>query len=476
MGDVTLSAGLVQLLGVTMVAYVLVMFGISVYAQGRVKDTEDYVVAGRGLTLPLATATLLATWFGAGTLMTATDEVRAEGVTAATLDPLGAGLCLLLVGLFFAAPLWREKLVTLPELFGRRYGPAAQKIAATLMIPPYLGWIAAQYIALASILHLFFGVPLVVGVAVVALVGVGYTLMGGMWAVTLTDAAQIVLMLAGLLIMAFVILGHIGDGSAMTGLAELWTQTPPGKRHLIPSSEIGPLMGWLGVLAAGSLGNIPSQDVMQRVFSAKSASVARLACIFAGLLYLSFGVIPVILGLAGGVLFTPEQKAATLPLLAGLFLHPALAVVFVLTLLSAVLSTIDSALLAPATVLARDLINPQGRFQEHELTLVRASVVLIGLLSLALAYMGEGAYELLESGYELGMVSLMAPLTFAIYRPSSGQRAVLASMLTGTLVWFLHMTLGWEDFLNIADFWIPMGLVCTLLSFLTFPIVNALKP
>ena len=119
MAGAEVPSGLSQLLGWTMAIYVVVMFGVSAYAQRRVEDAEDFVVAGRRLSLPLATATLLATWFGAGTLMTAADEVRDRGVEAATLDPLGAGLCLLLVGLFFAAPLWREKLITLPELFGR---------------------------------------------------------------------------------------------------------------------------------------------------------------------------------------------------------------------------------------------------------------------------------------------------------------------------------------------------------------------
>ncbi|MEZ4466974.1 MAG: sodium:solute symporter family protein [bacterium] len=472
----SVSSDLVQLLAWTMSLYVLVMFGISAMAQKRVESVEDFVVAGRRLSMPLATATLLATWFGAGTLMTASDEVRARGLQATALDPLGAGLCLLLVGLFFAAPLWKEKLVTLPELFGRRYGRGSELLAAILIIPPYLGWIAAQFIALAGILTLYFGMSPEVGVLLVAFVGIGYTLMGGMWAVTLTDAAQMALIIVGLFVMLFTVLGHMGDGSAVAGFDVLWTKTSVERQTLIPTEDIASLTGWLGILCAGALGNIPSQDVMQRVFSARSASAAKWACIVGGVLYLVLGGVPVILGLAGNVLFTPDQQGGTIALLAGLFLSPGMAVLLVMTLMSVVLSTIDSALLAPGTILARDLLARIPRFRGKELSLVRYSVVIIGLISLGLTWAGESAYNLLASGYELGMVSLMAPLTFAVYGKRGGTAAVWASMLVGTIAWGVHMAFGAETFLGIEGFWLPMGLGCTALSYLAFLVARFEAP
>lgn len=468
--DAAISPELVTLLGITMVLYVIAMFAIGAFAGTKVDDAEDFVVAGRRLGLPLATATLLATWFGAGTLMAAADEVRDAGVHAATLDPFGAGICLLLVGVFFARPLWRMKLITLPELFGRRFDSSAEVLSAVLIIPPYLGWIAAQFMALASILDLFFGIPIEVGIALVAFVGTGYTLLGGMWAVTLTDAVQVVLLLVGLVVMSLTVAGVIGDGDALLGLSTLWSETPADRRSLIPGSDLAALTGWFGVLCAGALGNIPSQDVMQRVFSSRSAEVARWACLGAGALYLTFGLIPVGLGLAGAHLFGTEEYGGTIAKLAGVFLHPVMAVVFVLTLLSAVLSTIDSALLAPATILARDLLGRTARTKRGGLRLLRYSVVAIGVVSLGIAYMGENAYGLLESGYELGMVSLIAPLCFAVYSKQGGRTAVLASMLSGTALWFVHMAAGWETFLAVEVLPVPMGLGCTAVSAVAFPL------
>src|SRR5690606_9511850 len=98
------------------------MFGIGFRARARIRTLEASLAAGRSLSWPLASATLFATWFGAGTLQTATDGARAEGLCAAALEPIGHGLCVVLAGLFFAPRLWRMKLLTLPDFYRRRFG------------------------------------------------------------------------------------------------------------------------------------------------------------------------------------------------------------------------------------------------------------------------------------------------------------------------------------------------------------------
>lgn len=118
----TLPSGLAPLLGAALATYTLLLFAVAVWSRGRIRDSEDYLVAGRRLPFGLATATLFATWFGAGTLLASADEVRRSGLRAAALDPWGAGVCLLLAGAFLARPLWRLKLLTVPDFFRRRFG------------------------------------------------------------------------------------------------------------------------------------------------------------------------------------------------------------------------------------------------------------------------------------------------------------------------------------------------------------------
>jgi SSS family solute:Na+ symporter len=461
--------------------YVAALFGIGWWARSRIHDASDFLVAGRRLSFPLATATLFATWFGAGTLLAVADEVRAEGLRATALDPIGAGACLLLAGLFLAAPLWRLQLLTLPDYFRGRFGPRAELAGALLMVPGYFGWIAAQFVALASLLELCFGLDLALGIALVALVGTGYTLLGGMWSVALTDALQTALLLVGLVVTTVVTLAALGDGAPAAGLARLAAETPPEMLRPIPLEGLAPLAGWLGLLAAGALGNLPGQDLLQRIFAARSARVARRACLVAGVAYLTFGALPPLLGLAARLL-APDQQRAVLPMVAGLVAHPAVVLVFVLAVVSAVLSTIDSALLAPASVLAQNVVArvaPRAAGRLSPLAWNQWAVVAVALASLAVAYRGEDAFALLESAYEVGLVSLLVPLVAGLYWRRGDEQSALAAMAAGTLPWLVHWLADWEWF---AEPWLaprgvalPAGLSCAALAVAAY-VACALRP
>ena len=138
-----------------------------------------------------------------------------------------------------------------------------------------------------------------------AAVGTVYTLAGGMWSVTATDAAQIAIVLIGLAILAPTTLLQLGGGSIGAGMTRLATELDPDMLTLVPRESIASVVRWLGLFCVAALGNLPGQDLGQRIFAAKSAQTAQRACWIAGVLYLLFGTVPVLLGLggAGGTLW-----------------------------------------------------------------------------------------------------------------------------------------------------------------------------
>lgn len=462
----TPAAGLAPLLATALVVYTLVLFAIALWSRGRIRNSEDYLVAGRRLPFGLASATLFATWFGAGTLLASADEVRRSGLRAAALDPWGAGVCLLLAGAFLARPLWRLKLLTVPDFFRRRFGPRAETLAALLLIPGYFGWIAAQFVALGSMLELFFGLDPALGIFLVAAVGTGYTLIGGMWSVTLTDALQLALLGVGLALLCAGVLAELGG--PLAGVARVVREVPEAHLQPIPLDGLAPLFAWIGLFCAGALGNLPGQDLLQRVFAARSADVARRACFAAGTAYLLVGAAPLFLGLASLLLAPDAPDRAILPALAGLFLEPWLAVVFALTVMSAVLSTIDSAILAPASVLSQNLLRRTPLGRRESLRLDELSVLAVAGASLVVALLGEDAYSLLEGAYEIGLVSLLVPLAFGLRSRRGGEAAALCAMALGTGAWLAHGMLGWESFggpgLAAALVPLPTGLACAALA------------
>jgi Na+/proline symporter len=232
--------------------------------------------------------------------------------------------------------------------------------------------------------------------------------------------------------------------------------------------RVGERVDWLGVLAIAALGNLSGQDLLSRIFSAQSARVARRACQIAGVAYLLFGAIPVVLGLAAAVLLGPGESTAVLPRLAALSLSPALAVVFTVALASAVFSTVDSALLAPAGVIAQNLLGPRlpGR---SALALNRLCVVIVAIAALVLALVGSGAYGLLEDAYALGLVSLFVPMVLGLGRRPRREASAIAAMLVGTGVWATHLALGWETFGGPgAALPVPREIAGASLAFLAF--------
>lgn len=415
--------------------YLLLIFGLSLYAGTRVTDEEDYLVAGRRLPLWLAWGTLLATWFGAATILGAADAARREGLRGTLLDPFASGLALIVAGLFFAKPLWQMRLLTMPDFYGRKFGPRAEVISSVVLVPGYFGWVAAQYLALGGILQTFFGfdfAPAVLGAAIVVMT---YTLIGGMWSVTMTDTLQIGVVLVTLVILAVETFAHLGGGSVLGGVDRLLGQTSDHLLTLWPEAGAVAVIAWVATLGSGVFGNIPGQDLMQRVFSARDSKTAVRACVLAGTIYLLFGLLPVGLGLASRILTPHVEGEEILGVLASQYLTPFLTVVFVVSLVSIIVSTCTSAVLSPAAILAHNVFGRIGRLGGRELLTDRASVLFVTIASVAVAFSGRTILELLELSLSSVLVALFVPLVAGLYGRPQGERAAILAMAFGIVVW-----------------------------------------
>jgi SSS family solute:Na+ symporter len=473
-----LDGGTITLLGWALIGYVAFLLGVSLYASRRIQDESDYVVAGRKLPLFLAWGTLIATWFGAATMFAAAGAARDEGLLGVVLDPLACAGTLILAGVFFARPLWKMGLYTMADFYRARYGPSAEIVGASIQVPSYFSWVALQYTALASILELYFEIPFVAGVVIVAAVTLVYTLIGGMWSVTLTDTVQIVIALVGLVALLASALSDplLGDGNPVRGLTTVFakvSETHPDHLRIVPSDlSLGVILAWLGAWATGLFGNIPGQDLQQRVFAARSPDTAMRACILAGVLYLVFGMIPVTLGLAS-LITHPNGEIDPVAFLAGEYLSPTMLVVFVVAVVSMVVSTATSAVLAPATILGHNLLSRLPGFDRAPLVRDRLCVVLVSFGGIALALWGKSLMELLDVALSIQLVALFVPVVMGVYGRPRGPRPAVFSMLMGFTAWVAAFTVEHLDgqlpeavFTSVttipSDFW---GLSAAILGY-----------
>ena len=450
----------------SLVAFFTVTFVIALWARYKVSNAEDFIVAGRSLATPLLVGTLIATWFGAGTLSVSADAVFDEGLVISGLEPFGVGFCLILAGMVYTRRVWEQKVLTLADIFRRHYGRTAELLQVVYSIS-YFGWIAVQLIAIGHIIELSFGLDVATSIILVTFLLAIYTMLGGMWSVAITDVVQVCLLIAGLFVLTANVFDVLGQGSMVHGIERIFSESDPDMLVWIPTDTLDKFNYWLGLFIVGALGNLATQDVMQRIFAAKTARVATQACIYSGIIYIVVALMPVMLGLAGKLLLPPEVTNSIITAMARQFMSPAMSVVFMLTLTAAITSTVDSALLGPASTFSQNLLRHWVKGKVSTLTLTRMAVAGVAIASASLALSGARAIDLLQSSYTLGIPPLVV-LTFALYQKDTYSLSAIMTFLLGLLVWAYDMMLllNPENFPNgnILSIYLPLPLVMLLLS------------
>jgi SSS family solute:Na+ symporter len=130
------------------IAFLLGTLGIGVWASKQIKgDSVNFLVAGRGLALPLAGATLMAQSVDSNATLGNTDLSSEFGFWAGAALPIGLSLCLLLTGLFIAKPMNRMGLITIPDFYRLKYGRTVELIAAGIMSVSFSFLLAGNLVA-----------------------------------------------------------------------------------------------------------------------------------------------------------------------------------------------------------------------------------------------------------------------------------------------------------------------------------------
>ena len=190
--------------------YLVLMLVIGIYASRKTGSTENFIVAGRRIPLWIGSATIIATWFGGGTMMGSAGASYERGLLGVIADPFGGALCLFIVGFFFARIFRRLRLLTFIDLLESRYGKLASTIAAIGSIASSVGWTGGLLVAFGVVFQSLTGIPLEIGILGGAIVVFIYTVAGGMLAVALTDFVQMVIIAIGLVALLIVVLIDVG--------------------------------------------------------------------------------------------------------------------------------------------------------------------------------------------------------------------------------------------------------------------------
>ncbi len=424
------------------IAYLVVSIGVGLYAATRVKNSTDYVAAGRHLPLYIVTATVFATWFGSETVLGISATFIDKGLRGLWSDPFGASLCLILVGLFFARPLYRMNLLTLGDYYRIRYGRTVEVLCSIAIVISYLGWVSAQITALGLVFNILSdgaisnNAGMLIGAAIVLV----YTLFGGMWSVALTDFMQMTIIIIGLIYIAWL----VGDMAGGVGTVVNHANAA-GKLNFLPALDAKDIVAFLAGILTMGFGSIPQQDVFQRVNSARNERTAVTGTLLGGSGYFLFAFVPLFIAYSA-TLIDPElvakyQQSDSQQILPQLILQhtPMFAqVMFFGALLSAIMSTASGTLLAPSVTFSENILRSTfRRMSDHQfLWLTRFVVVGFSLLVTWYAtHTDESIHGMVENAYKVTLATAFVPLAFGLYWKRATTQGALASIFVGLVVW-----------------------------------------
>ena len=385
----------------------------------KVKNFDDYVVAGRKQSSPFVFMSLMATVLGASA--TVGIAARAESIGFAAFWWLAVGA----IGFWFQAaflskPVHDLDVRTLPEIAEKTVGKTGRKLVALIIAVSWIGIIAAQFAAVAGFIGLVLGHDAgTQSVLITAVIVIVYTLLGGQLSVVRTDALQFGILTLGFFAAAVYLFGgfsgaenaalqtaeNLAASSSTAGNAGLTTF---GNFNLLNekfgASDLAIMLFTIG--GAYFLG----PDVISRNLVAKDATSARKAVVAGSFAILAFSVIIVLLGMWAATYAPATAGSATNPLfrLASGVLPLPLAALLSVGLLSALLSSADTCLINSAAIFGSDILNTR------RISVVRISVVVIGIIATYLALQGKDIIGLLTMAYSVYTPGIVAPLAVAI--------------------------------------------------------------
>ncbi|MFO1267545.1 MAG: sodium:solute symporter family protein [Rubrivivax sp.] len=430
---------------VFVVLYLLGTLALGVYAGTRIRNTTDFAIAGRSLPLIMVVTTTFATWFGAETVMGIPAKFVQGGLNSIVEDPFGAGTCLILVGLFFAARLYRQNLLTIGDFYRKRFGKGIEVFCSVAIILSYLGWVAAQITALGLVFSVLTngGMSETAGMIVGTLAVLIYVVVGGFLAVAWTDFIQMIVLVIGLSVIGFYaaeLAGGTGAVLDMAVKADLW--------KFFPEAGFKELAFFIAAGITMMLGSIPQQDVFQRVTSARNAETASRGAVIGGLCYIAFAFVPMfivscaVVVMGGNALeMAKNDYQRLLPTFVLTKMPLLMQILFFGALLSAIKSTSSATLLAPSTSFVENIVkNLRPHMGDRQqLLATRWTIVIFAALVLAyaIAMKGTPIYDLVSSAYQVTLVGAFVPLVMGLYWKRATTQGAIWSVGFGIGVWIL---------------------------------------
>jgi SSS family solute:Na+ symporter len=433
---------------IALLVYSIFLMALGVVMSRRVRNSTDFLVAGRSLGTGRLFASFLAANIGAGSTVGATGIGYRLGMSAWWWVG-SAAIGTFLLSQFLGPKLWRigkeHGLSTLQDFLELRYGKAVKAVIAVLFWCGSLAILAGQLIAIAWILNTVAGIPKWQGCVIGGVVAIVYCVAGGMMSSSFVNMFELAVTMSGLLLaVPFCLhaLGGWGHVHEMV-LANTGSEVKTAAMFSVTGAGAKQIFAWLAILVPSFM---VSPGLVQKVFSARDAQTVRRGVGLNSLGQVLFAFVPAVLGLCAFAamphLGNPELA---LPSAMKMLLPKWLGIWTLASIFSAELSATDAILFMLSTSLAVDLyktfLNP-GVSQEKLLRVSRGVLVGAGVAGIVLAALLPSIIAAVSIFYGLIAVALFVPVLAGLYAKGVMQVAALSSIFAALAATLIAMRMG----------------------------------
>ncbi len=457
---------------VIVVAYLVSMLLIGfIVGKLQIKDSKDYMIAGRRMGLFMVACSLSANNIGGGSTTGLAGKAFGSWGLSAMWYVLTASIAMIPLA-YFAPKIRKTMSVTIPEVISRRFGDTSGTISAVLNILALFCLTSSQIAASGSVVNVLTGIPLNVCILIAAIIIIAYTTMGGMIADQITDLIQFLVILFGLAIATPIVINGCGGWAAVS--------------QALPAEKLNPTsVGWVVII--GYVFNyfctfLSGPEMVSRFETCKDEKTAVGASLLSAVLMAAMAIFPTLLGLAAfavkGQLGELASNNAAMMAVTNHFAPPVITGVLSASIIAATMSSADSNLLCMSTIFINDIYikyNPAAKNMEDKKIIhavrfcnVIAAMIatLISLAKIDIVTMNTFAFAIRCAGpfaaYGLGLVvkraipqsgilSIVAGTIGVVFWQilSKGNfylgiLPVVFGCLIGTAVFFIVNLIGWQ--------------------------------
>ena len=380
------------------IAYLFIILAIGVYKFQK-NEAEDYIYASRKLTLPSFIATFVTTWYGG--ILEIGRFTFENGIITWIIFGFFYYIAALLLLIFIAPKIHKNNIKTIPGYFHKNFGYISGILSSAIIL--LLSSPAPYLMIFATIFNHIYDINYIYSILIGLLFSVSYIMLGGFKSIIRTDKIQFILMYAGFIIILVKL--HMSFG----GISFLMDNTPDGHLEITNKLPLGYLISWMFI----SMITFIDPNIFHRVYSAKSQKILSRGISFSIMFWMIFDFLTISTGLYASAIIKSDIASSPYLMLSDMVLPPYLQVFFIISLLSIVMSTIDSFTFTSAITIGNEIKNNKSiKFN------ARIGLLITSIIAVVICISFNKVIDIWYVFGSIGASSLLIPLIKIIFNPN----------------------------------------------------------